>query len=152
MKILLLICSIISLSACTVITPENKTVVNTLKETFEFSAIRKEEAMNNSLDFIKRINSKHTKSNFLIEYNTDESQFIDEFVIKIKKLGVNKLRYNLKVINKTSSDEIKITATYYQLEDKNCGATSFSNINNYAFGCALEFNRKLSLTKPVKGQ
>ncbi|KPL96814.1 MULTISPECIES: hypothetical protein [Vibrio] len=140
----------LALSGCSVAYPENETVVNTFEENFEFTAVNKQKAMEKSLEFVDKINRKHPKSTYVIEYNTDESLFIDEFVIKIKHLGIHKLRFNLNAISE--GKDISIVAKYHVVEGGDCGSISFGNIDNYSFGCSLEYNRRLSLTTPALGK
>lgn len=152
MKLKLLVCSVLLLSSCANVTPSNRTVVNTVQEKFEFSATNKIKAMEKSLEFVDLVNRKHPKSRFLIEYQTNESSFIDEFVAKINRMGINKLRYKLMVMLVPQEKSIRLIATYYELYDKNCGYASINNIDTYSFGCAVEYNRRLSLSNPINSR
>lgn len=149
-KFISLVLFILTISSCSVAYPENKTVVNTFEENFEFTAVNKQKAMEKSLEFVELINRKHPKSTYIIEYNTDESFFIDDFVIKIQHLGIHKLRYKLNAISE--GKDISIVAKYHIVKGGNCGPISFNNIDNYSFGCSLEYNRRLSLTNPALGK
>ncbi|MFA0026687.1 hypothetical protein AB4369_27720, partial [Vibrio sp. 10N.261.49.A5] len=70
--------------------------------------------------------------------------------IKIKHLGIHKLRFNLNAISE--GKDISIVAKYHVVEGGDCGSISFGNIDNYSFGCSLEYNRRLSLTTPALGK
>ncbi|WP_049879965.1 hypothetical protein, partial [Vibrio parahaemolyticus] len=113
----------------------------------EFRVTNKDVAMDKSVNFVNQVNSQYPKSTFAINYDTEESQFVDGFVKEIKAKGVNKLRYTLNA--NSEGKGVKIVAKYHKIQEQTCDAVSFNTLKNHPFGCSLEYNRRLSMTNPV---
>lgn len=138
----------------------NLTQVDELEQIYEFNVVDKHIALKRSMGFIGDVNKHHKKSEFEVFYHPNESEFVAELLESAKTKGIDRHRISAKLKESGDTDSesrplsdkaVSIVSRYTLVNEKQCESLHMGNAQNFHFGCAVEYNRVISLSQPLKG-
>lgn len=148
-KLLTLFLLTLFITGCSSPSFKNTVKLNTVQEKFEFNVVDESIALEKSEDFLEAILDKESDASFIIHYKPQFANVLEEITILAKNKGVMKKKVSTVAISGDDEKDISILATYTAVDEKDCGDVNFFNKDEYKFGCALEYNRNLSLVNPL---
>ncbi len=135
---------------CSQVDVTNSSVIDQLEERLEFDKTEGADAVSRSVEFIRELNKRESKSTFLVQYKPNSSEFVAKLRDRFKSIGISKDRYKIELAKDGQGKNIFIIGRYVRIQSSDCGVITFSHRDEYQFGCSVEHNRNISLVNPIK--
>ncbi len=147
--IIAVICSLI-LSGCSQPRLYNDNTVELIEEALNLNVVSEEDAFNKSLSFIKGVKDRERKIKIEIIYKPAMTDLVNRLAVELSSIGLNNNNLKLELTDAAEDKDLVVKSIYKRYTNHDCGELSFHNRDEYRFGCALEFNRNISLVNSFK--
>ncbi|MCF7361910.1 hypothetical protein C1N32_05440 [Vibrio diazotrophicus] len=127
----------------------NTTVIYELAESFEFDEELTQQPSNPVESFIKNVNHRYPQSQFVLSYVVNSPYLFEHILRVFKAAGIDSNRITIASSSEKLDKPFKLSAHYALVKDPECGSYNFLQREVYKFGCALEYNRAVSLSNPI---
>lgn len=147
MRTLLITFLVSALWACSSQQPAlyNESTVEIIEETLNLRVASREQALKRSMDFIYSLKKRERNIRVNIVYRPDMSELMNDLISELTNMGITRNHLEMDITDSGESSDLAISVYYKRYSGFDCGELSFRERNAYRFGCALEFNRNMSL-------